>query len=176
MEAQEIIDLLNAYSPTDGTTAQFKADMLAFVQSTPLFAAREHLPGHFTAAAWVLNQTRTHALLIHHKKLDRWLQMGGHVEPSDKHIWETALREAQEESGLAQISLLSQAIFDIDIHEIPEKNGVPAHLHYDIRFLCEADSQAMLQANNEVKAIEWFPLLALANAPASLRRMVEKSA
>ncbi len=72
-------------------------------------------------------------LLHHHRRLDAWLQMGGHDEgESDPRA--TARREGAEESGLSDLVLLSPAILDVDVHPIPAGKGEPPHLHHDVRY------------------------------------------
>jgi 8-oxo-dGTP pyrophosphatase MutT (NUDIX family) len=96
-------------------------------------------------------------LLLHHRKLGRWIQLGGHAD-GDFDLCAVALREAREESGLLDIVPLSLEIFDIDIHEIPVWKDVPAHLHFDVRFLFKADDRKAPIANEESHAVGWIPL------------------
>ena len=81
-------------------------------------------PGHITGAAWILSVDRRRALLTHHRKLDRWLQLGGHAD-GQWHIEEVALREAREESGLTHFDIVPingvVMPFDVDVHEIPAR-------------------------------------------------------
>lgn len=91
--------------------------------------------GHITASAWIVNPENNAALLTHHKKLNMWLQLGGHCEDSPD-VQSTALREAQEESGLSEFDFIIPGIFDIDIHAIPNA----CEYHYDVRFLLRAKS------------------------------------
>jgi 8-oxo-dGTP pyrophosphatase MutT (NUDIX family) len=118
----------------------------------------------------------SHTLLIHHAKLDRWLQPGGHAD-GDPDVLRVALREAQEESGLLNLAPVSPAIFDIDIHAIPARGSEPEHFHYDVRFLLEADRTAPLVMNREAKDMAWVRLdevTSLTNEW-SVLRMVEKT-
>ncbi|GAB3014179.1 hypothetical protein GCM10027185_06560 [Spirosoma pulveris] len=88
-----------------------------------------------------------------------------------------ALREAQEETGLTSLNLLSNAIFDVDIHEIPARKEVPVHLHYDIRFLFEADPSEPFGNSDEITNIQWFSLKKaeqLVNEPSILRMLAKK--
>ena len=110
---------------------------------------------HITASAFVLSPDRRHVLLMHHAKLDRWLQPGGHCD-SCTDVRRAAEREAQEETGLTSLRLISNDIFDIDIHEIPARGKEPTHLHYDVRFLFEADPSLPLQQNSESKQLAWM--------------------
>ena len=162
----------------------------AFVARTTEPWSRATLAGHLTASAWVLDKTLTHVAMIHHRKLDKWLQPGGHIEETDVSWRDAAQREVTEEIGLTQfVSRSGDAqLFDVDVHAIPERGDVPAHFHYDLRFLFVADTHAEhdaehdaeLQLNaDEAHDCRWFALDALVNDPlleASIRRMVELSA
>jgi 8-oxo-dGTP pyrophosphatase MutT (NUDIX family) len=136
---------------------------------------RTHLPGHITGSAWIVDSAREFVLLTHHATLNRWLQPGGHAD-GDENVLAVALREAEEETGVKNFSLLTSGIFDIDIHPIPERKDFPAHDHYDIRFLFEADKNEPLVVTEESHDLKWVPLrkLHLLNNSASLLRMREK--
>jgi 8-oxo-dGTP pyrophosphatase MutT (NUDIX family) len=118
----------------------------------------------------------TSVLLTHHRKLNKWFQLGGHLE-SGETVAEGALREAREESGLAGVRLINEAIFDVDIHLIPERSGIAAHYHYDVRFLFEAPEKAPLITSSESRSLAWVPLADAHtyNASESILRMVRKS-
>ena len=158
----------------------------AFVARTTEPWSRATLAGHLTASAWVLDKTLTHVAMIHHRKLDKWLQPGGHIEETDVSWRDAAQREVTEEIGLTRfVSRADDAqLFDVDVHAIPERGDVPAHFHYDLRFLFVADTHAEHDATLQLNADEahdcrWFALDALVNDPlleASIRRMVELSA
>jgi len=137
---------------------------------------RERLLGHFTASAWLVSQDGRRALLTHHRKLDRWLQLGGHAD-GDRELDRVALREAREESGLPQLRLEDGAIFDLDRHRIPEHGGVPAHWHYDVRYVVRAGDDEGFTVSDESHALAWRDIAALAvddHADASVRRMAGK--
>lgn len=136
---------------------------------------RERLAGHFTASAWLVDRGGMRALLTHHRKLDRWLQPGGHAD-GDRDLARAALREAQEESGLPGLRV-APAIFDLDRHRIPAHKGVPAHWHYDVRFVVRAGDDEAFVVSDESHALAWRDIAALATdegADASLRRMAAK--
>ena len=109
-----------------------------------------------TASAFVLSPEGTATLLTHHVKLDRWLQLGGHCDriADTRYV---AFKEAYEESGLARLRLLSDDVYDVDIHEIPPRSEEPAHLHYDIRYLMQAEA-GEVRASSESHALAWVPL------------------
>jgi 8-oxo-dGTP pyrophosphatase MutT (NUDIX family) len=133
--------------------------------------------GHMTGSAWVVDHEHKHALLTHHRKLNRWMQVGGHAD-GNRNLLEVAMREAREESGLTSLRALSIEPFDIDIHEIPERGPEPRHLHYDVRFLLEAHREEPLIVSEESHALAWLPLAELTartDLDESLKRMVRKS-
>ena len=138
---------------------------------------RACLPGHFTASAWVIHANFDSALLLHHAKLDMWLQPGGHCD-GESDLIAVAEKEVEEETGLKNIKLLQPGIFDLDIHLIPARNTDPWHYHYDIRFLFQAAAGASLRKNHESHALAWVPLTEIitsGNLDSSIIRMAEKS-
>lgn len=137
--------------------------------------SEEHLRGHITGSSWIVNQTKDKALFTLHTKLNKWLQLGGHVDEGESVI-NAAFREALEESGLTGIKRLSDNIYDIDIHLIPENKKGPAHYHFDIRYLFEADDQEELGISSESKDLKWIPLKSIEdyNKEESVLRMNRK--
>lgn len=136
--------------------------------------ARSHLdPGHFTASAFVLCPERRRLLLIRHPKLGRWLQPGGHIEPSDESLLAAARREVREETGVEPLTALEPGIFDVDVHLIPANPREGAHAHFDVRYAFVAPREE-LTVSSEVKAARWVELEAVAglNDEESLARPV----
>ena len=134
---------------------------------------RERLAGHFTASAWLVNRDGSCVLLTHHRKLGLWLQLGGHAD-GEPDFATVALTEAHEESGLTDLALEDGAIFDLDRHWIPEHKGVPAHWHYDVRFVIRAMGGEAFVVSDESHALAWRAIASLVDddgADASLRRM-----
>lgn len=172
---RHLIDLLRNHVPADATEEEHRENTLGFVSRTPNCASRETLEGHVTASAWILSPDLKSFLLTHHKKLGRWFQLGGHVE-EDSSIQAAALREAREESGISQMDLLDEALFDIDVHLIPERKGTPAHYHYDFRFLIIAGDRDFI-VGTESNDLAWLdvtkPLESLADD--SIVRMQSKT-
>jgi 8-oxo-dGTP pyrophosphatase MutT (NUDIX family) len=139
-------------------------------------------PGHITASAWIVSRERRSVLLTHHRKLGRWLQLGGHTD-GEPDVLSAALREAREESGLLDFVVLPQVggpeILDVDVHEIPARGSEPPHEHHDIRFLLEAsEAESIRRQQAESVAMRWFPLEALdaVLGEESLARMARKAA
>ena len=136
---------------------------------------RERLAGHFTASSWLVAADGARTLLTHHRKLGLWLQLGGHAD-GDRDLARAALREAEEESGLSGLSV-APGIFDLDRHWIPEHKGVPAHWHYDVRYVVRAGSDETFVVSDESHALAWRDIAVLAGddaADASVRRMARK--
>jgi 8-oxo-dGTP pyrophosphatase MutT (NUDIX family) len=137
---------------------------------------RDHLPGHITGSAWIIDPQKEFVLLTHHAKLNRWLQPGGHAD-GDEDIIRVASREADEETGLKSLSLLSDKIFDLDIHTIPARKDFSEHLHFDIRLLFQASMDEPLILTEESHELKWFPVTAIQTISAnnqSMMRMAEK--
>lgn len=175
MTRETLLDLLRAHRAADPHEAEMTARVVAFVAAHEDCLERSLAVGHVTASAFVVDLDRTHALLHHHAKLDRWLQLGGHVD-GEADVLQAALREATEESGLDMVRPVSTAIFDVDVHLIPARGDEPAHHHHDVRFLLEADRGASLRITTESKALAWVPLERIPEltAEASVLRMVRK--
>lgn len=163
MSSDSISALLNAYVTVFDEEKLYLKLALELVHLHPEDCwKRSLLTGHFTGSAWVLGPDGAQALLIHHRSLDKWVQPGGHADDTDASLAETARREAQEECGLSDLTLLSEQIFDLDVHVIPAKREVPEHLHYDVRFLFQAENETLSADFSEVKALKWVPLESLA--------------
>jgi 8-oxo-dGTP pyrophosphatase MutT (NUDIX family) len=138
---------------------------------------RTQLEGHLTGSAFVLDASKSRVLLLHHRRLDRWLQPGGHGEgEADPRL--IALREVEEETGLPRSALRAfpdERILDVDVHRIPARAGEPEHAHLDLRYGFVAGEGAQARVSQESRALKWVPLDAPpADADASLRRALGK--
>lgn len=156
MKADILREQLLAYNPT-AQEMEFKKIILDFLSTSEHVFERSHCCGHITASCWLLNKARTHALMMHHKKLDQWFQLGGHCD-GDPDTRAVAIREAQEESGINDIICVSPEIFDIDIHWIPSNKKEAGHYHYDIRYLLAVNSDEIIVQNAESKELRWIAL------------------
>lgn len=143
----------------------------SFVQQNPSCFESDHnfppelpesLQGHLTGSALVLSPDRSKAVLTLHKKLGKWLQLGGHAD-GNPSLEEVAKREAHEESGLKDLHYIyfkassGKRIlpFDLDIHEIPRSSKKPRHYHYDVRYLLFAQDEC-LTISDESEDLRWF--------------------
>ncbi|MGQ4659652.1 NUDIX domain-containing protein [Lysobacter sp. F6437] len=136
---------------------------------------RERLAGHLTGSSWLVDRSGHRVLLTHHRKLDRWLQLGGHAD-GDIDLARVALREAEEESGLDGLTL-EGGLFDLDRHWIPERGDVPGHWHYDARYVVRTGANEDFVVSPESLDLAWRDIDAIAadpDADPSLRRMALK--
>lgn len=150
---------LRAHLPADEEEARHVATVLSVVESSPDCFSRGHFaPGHVTGSAFVVCPRRGEVLLHHHRRLGRWLQLGGH-DDGERDPAATALREAREESGLADLVPIGDGILDVDVHGIPPGRGEPAHLHLDVRYaLATASPGALRRDEAESLDLGWFAL------------------
>ena len=152
-------------------------NMLDFYNKDGNSFSKDNKKGHFTGSAWIVSPDRSMVLMTHHRKLNMWLQLGGHADGLDDLI-SVAIREAKEESGFDNFVLVSEKIFDLDIHKIPAISEGPIHLHYDVRFLLEADPKDnRIVVSDESHDVRWIPLdkILSRNPEESMQRMVKKT-
>lgn len=176
MHRSDLLQKLRAYRAQDSRDEDCRKRFIEFVESHPECCERTLAIGHVTGSAWITNRPRTRFLLTFHKKLGLWLQLGGHAD-SETDLLAVALREAREESGLSDITPVSDEIFDLDIHLIPDNHGAPQHYHYDVRFLCEADDTAPLAISDESYDLRWLSReeVAARTQEESILRMLRKT-
>ncbi len=159
-------NIIESYTPVDVVSAHYKNRFLALITDHPDHFAHRYnyqagLHGHITSQAFVYHRGRNAIALMHHKKLDIWVGMGGHAEPGDADLIVTARREATEESGFKNLRLMQETPFDLDIHGFPAKKDQPDHIHYDIRWLFETDDDTLVLNPDEGTAIEWVGIVDL---------------
>jgi 8-oxo-dGTP pyrophosphatase MutT (NUDIX family) len=162
-----------AYQSDFEEESQFVGRFLELLKHQDCFQ-RTHLPGHITGSSWIVNKDRTKTLLVHHAKLNKWVQPGGHAD-GEENILNVALREAEEETGLKKLTP-KESIFDIDVHLIPARKDFPEHFHHDIRFMVEANEEEKIVVSDESHDVKWVLLSELENytKERSVLRMKEK--
>lgn len=175
-----LLALLARHVPTDAKEREDLERMRTFAAELASPFSRSQAHAHFTGSAVVVDPAGERVALVHHAKLHRWLQPGGHADTADEGRMETtALREAREETG-CQVRFHPSAPrpLDVDIHRIPARKDEPEHLHLDVRYLLVADNpEALAHDPNESFGIQWVPWdQALDRADeAPLRRLLEKA-
>jgi len=176
MHRQSLLSLLEHYlmrHPAEGdTTLRFRD----FVTRNPLCFERSLAEGHVTGSAWILDQSGEKTLLTHHRKLNLWLQPGGHAD-GNSDVLAVAMQECLEETGLTSLLPVESGIFDLDIHGIPARKEDPAHFHYDVRFLVRDTGGGDFIVSEESHDLAWVPLDRLEDYTTewSMRRMRDKA-
>ena len=167
MLREQLEQYVAAMADQAAVVGQFRA----FLEEPDSFQ-RSRPDGHFTGAAWLVSADGQRVLLTHHRKLDRWLQLGGHAD-GDEDLRRVALREAEEESGLNGL-VVEPEIFDLDRHWIPERGEVSGHWHYDVRFVVRATGDERYVVSEESHDLAWRDIRSIAediDADEPLRRM-----
>jgi 8-oxo-dGTP pyrophosphatase MutT (NUDIX family) len=155
----DLLDRLGRHAPADAEEARDLRQIIEFVTRHSDPFDRRRPEGHLTGSAFVVSADGQHVLLLHHRKLERWLQPGGHAENGERSGEAVALREAREETGLADLVLHPQAPrpLDVDVHAIPAREGEPAHQHLDLRYLVVTGGRGRLAPGaDETGALRWF--------------------
>ena len=169
-----LLELLHSYLlryPEESATIRQYA---LFVASEPDCFKRTNRAGHITAATWLVDAKGENVLLTHHRKLNKWLQLGGHADGTGD-VLEVALAEAREESGIQQVQILGTEIFDLDIHPIPTMGTVANHLHFDVRFVGQTHETSFV-VSAESHDLAWVPIrnLSTYTTEPSMLRMAKK--
>ncbi len=173
----ELLAELAFYVPVDAREGRMVERLRSFLAVHENAFDRKLEAGHVTGSAWVVDRCCTLALLTQHRKLGRWLQLGGHAD-GERDVRRVALREAREESGLASLVPANASIYDIDVHAIPERASEPEHLHFDVRFAFFADPAETPRASAESHAVAWVSLAEIERYAIddSVRRLALKTA
>ena len=162
--------LLSAWIPPDEHQGQLREEYLAHLEHHAAGLQRSCLPDHLTASTLVVSPDGSQVLLTLHAKARAWFQLGGHVEPHDRDLAAAALREASEESGLAELDL-DRVPVQLDVHEVPFCGGTGTR-HLDVRFLAVADPDASTAVSGESSDVRWWPADDLPSDESSLEQLV----
>ena len=176
-ERQNLLRQLRDYQSPYDIEMAFKERFIVLLENHEDCFERSLLKGHITGSAWIVDESMNYAFMTHHAKLNKWLQPGGHAD-GDENVARVALKEALEESGMQGLKLYSPELFDLDIHIIPERKGIPEHEHYDIRFIIQVDKNTPFQVSEESNELAWIRLERLkteTDENESILRMVEKT-
>lgn len=154
MEIGQLLYFLESYRGLDKNEETHRVQTIEFLKKNKDPATRKNLSGHLTTSAWLLSPDLHKVLLTHHKKLHKWIQLGGHIE-GESNLLDSALREAKEESGIENILALQPQPIDLAIHDIPAYQNEPAHKHYDLTFLLQAQN-LNYRVSEESYKLGWF--------------------
>ena len=138
---------------TSHESGKAKTEIIQFLSLHPDALHRSCLSGHLTGSAAIVNESATKILIMLHKKLQIWIQPGGHAD-GDGNLARVALREAIEETGIEELEVLTPGI-DCDVHIIPQRLNEPEHLHLDIRYLIRAPENSKIKRNHESVDMRW---------------------
>jgi 8-oxo-dGTP pyrophosphatase MutT (NUDIX family) len=172
---RQVMGLLSGVRPEGSEDAALLREFLSFAHTHADCCERTLAVGHFTGSAWLVSRDSERVLLTHHRKLDRWLQPGGHAD-GEGDLARVALREASEESGLPGLAV-EAGVFDLDRHWIPPRGTEPGHWHYDVRFVVRAGADEDFVVGPESHDLAWRDVAELADAAdadPSVRRMARK--
>src|SRR5580704_7339162 len=156
MYAANVASLIQTFDdPSDGAAIRSLELILTLLEcSSDPFSRAQFTPGHITCTGLVLAADGERMLIVHHRRLDRWLLPGGHVEADDAEIWDTARREVVEETGAHLMLSAAPVLAGLDVHGIPAGKHEPYHLHHDIVFHFRADGD-QTRLSPESRAIAW---------------------
>jgi len=172
-----LVEEVSAYAPSGEAERKSQAAILELLRRGTDPFTRDHTD-HITGSAIVARPDGSAFLMVYHRRLERWLQPGGHVEPEDASVRDTALREAREETGVTELDIANEGrILDLDVHPIPATKKRPAHVHYDLRYLLTTRASATLAEPLEIEKVAWFSLdqALTVGVDASLERALSKA-
>ena len=175
LNASDVTRMVEEFAPCgDGEALKSRDLTLALLSWSPEpFSRMTYTTGHVTCTGVVLGPERDRVLLVHHRRLNRWLLPGGHCEAGDLTIDRVAQREVIEETG-ARLATREGRLVNIDVHPIPGNGKEPLHLHHDLIFAFEAVSLET-ECSAESRAVVWCGLEEFDryDLPNPIRRAVE---
>jgi 8-oxo-dGTP pyrophosphatase MutT (NUDIX family) len=168
----DAVAALNRWRPPNDAQRGLATAYLGHLAEHPDGLTRDCHPDHLTASALVVDETRERVLLNLHRRYEIWVQFGGHCEPEDGRLHEAALREAVEESGIADLRLVDDLPVQLSTHEVRCGPIRPSH-HLDVRYVAEAPAGAVSTVSDESLDVAWFAPDALPDGvDAPLRELI----
>jgi 8-oxo-dGTP pyrophosphatase MutT (NUDIX family) len=157
MHREPLLQQLSDYLKQVPDESEMLNRYISFVKAHQDCFERSLQTGHVTGSAWLVNRQGTHTLLTNHKKLNKWLQLGGHAD-GDADILAVSKREVAEESGIGNVVQVGAGIFDVDIHLIPERGSEPDHYHYDVRYALQVTGDENYVVSEESHDLDWIEI------------------
>lgn len=150
------------YKPINEQEENDKRLMLDYIEQFEDTLTRNNEIMHFTSSCWIVNKARTKVLMIYHNIYDSWAWVGGHAD-GDADLLHVALKEANEETSLINLTPVIEDIFSLEILTVDShvKRGkfVSSHLHLDCCFLIEADENEILKIKeDENSGVQWVDI------------------
>jgi len=170
----DALRVLQRWSAPDGRQERLRQEYVGHLQRHPDGTSRDCYPDHLTAGALIVSADRSQVLLTLHAKAREWFQMGGHCEPGDTTLAGAALREAREESGVAQLALDPVPVH-LDLHEVPFCGGRGLVRHLDVRFVATAPEGSEHAVSDESLDVRWWPVHALPTGAEDMRALVARA-
>jgi len=172
-----VADLVERYRPEGAAEAADVGRVRALVRATADPWQRS-LPLHLTGSALIVHPGSRRVLLRWHQRQQAWLQVGGHGDPGESDPLAIALREAEEETGLADLAPWPDGTLrHVLVVDVPEGKGEPAHQHADLRFFMATGEPDAVRAETEDAPLRWltvpeaYGLIAKDNLRETLRRL-----
>ncbi|GBD85207.1 NUDIX domain protein [bacterium BMS3Abin02] len=172
MDVPALRALLDTIAPFDDREAGYRDRIMALLGGlADPFSRTQFEPGHVTASGFVLSPDRSAILLVLHRKLGRWLQPGGHIEPGDQDIVAAQRREIEEETGICDLQW--QGVLDLDVHTFPRRGDDPAHEHFDVRSVFVSGDRGAV-AGDGTDDVRWFRFDEIPRGDLSITRPIAK--
>lgn len=160
MTREDSIRQIENYPPSNEQEEKDKALILGWISNNENAFSRENTVAHITTSAWVVNKDRSKVLMVYHNIYNSWSWMGGHAD-GETDLLSVAIREVKEEAGISNVRPVSEEIFSlesltVDGH-VKKGNYVSSHLHLNITYLLEADSEEQVSVKaDENSGVMWF--------------------
>ena len=160
MTREDSIRQIENYPPFNEQEEQDQRQFLRLLEHMPDLLTRENDVAHITASAWVVNKDRSKVLMVYHNIYNSWSWLGGHAD-GETDLLSVAIREVKEEAGISNVRPVSEEIFSlesltVDGH-VKKGNYVSSHLHLNITYLLEADSEEQVSVKaDENSGVAWF--------------------